>query len=106
MHSGTVSGKSFSMFTLNQGLLARCVQAVKEGDALARKTGQIQSFEVFRNAFRFNVVIGRIMVIPPSVCDSKEDFPVALLYGALYREIRPEDLADLMVAKNGDSEFD
>jgi len=106
MHSGTVSGKSFDMFTLNQGLLARCVEAVKEGDTLARKTGQIQSFEVFRNGFRMNLVIGRIMIIPPSVAESKEDFPTALLYGALVREIRPEDLADLMAAKIGDTEFD
>src|SRR5208282_1653100 len=106
MHSGTVSGKSQTMFTLNQGLLARCVEAVKEGDKLARQSGQIQSFEVFRNGYRMNLVIGRIMIVPPSVCDSKEDFPVALLYGALVREIRAEDLADLMAAKIGDSEFD
>ena len=106
MHSGTVSGKSFTMFSLNQGLLGRCVEAVKEGDALARKSGQIQSFEVFRNGYRMNLVIGRIMVIPPSVCDSREDFPVSLLYGALVREIRPEDLSDLMTAKIGDTEFD
>src|SRR5271163_472231 len=106
MHSGTVSGKSFTMFSLNQGLLARCVEAVKEGDALARKTGQIQSFEIFRNGFRMNLVIGRIMIIPPAVCDDKADFPVALLYGELVSEFRPEDLADLMAAKIGDSEFD
>ena len=106
MHSGTVNAKSFTMFSLNQGLLARCVEAVQEGDKLARQSGQIQSFEVFRNGFRMNLVIGRIMVIPPSVCESKEDFPVSLLYGALVREIRPEDLSDLMSAKIGDSEFD
>ena len=106
MLSGTVSGKSQTMFTLNQGLLAKCVEAVKEGDRLARQSGQIQSFEVFRNGYRMALVIGRIMVIPPSVCESREDFPVALLYGALVREIRPEDLSDLMSAKIGDSEFD
>jgi len=106
MHSGTVSAKSFDMFTLNQGLLARCVDAVKEGDRLARQSGQVQSFEVFRNGFRMNLVIGRIMVVPPSVCDDKEGFPVALLYGALVKQIQPEDLADLMAAKIGDSEFD
>lgn len=94
------------MFTINQGLLARCTEAVKEGDAIARKTGQIQSFEVFRNGFRMNLVIGRIMIVPPSVCDSKEDFPVALLYGALVREIRPEDLSDMMSSKIGESDFD
>lgn len=106
MHSGTFSGKSYTMFTLNQGLLARCVEAVKEGEALARKSGQIQCFEIFRNGHRMNLVLGRIMIVPPTVCNDKEDFPVSLLYGALVKQIRPEDLADLMVAQIGDSEFD
>jgi len=106
MHSGTMSGKSYTMFTINQGLLARCVDAVQEGEKLARSSGQIQSFEVFRNGHRMNLVLGRIMVIPPSVCNNKEDFPVTLLYGALVKELRPEDLSDLMAAKIGESSFD
>jgi len=106
MHSGTINGKSFTMFSLNQGLLGRCVEAVQEGEKLARSSGQIQSFEVFRNGFRMTLVLGHIMIIPPSVCSNKEDFPTTLLYGALVQELRPEDLSDLLSAKIGESSFD
>jgi hypothetical protein len=104
--SGTISAKSYQMFTVNDDLIAKAVAAVVEGDALARRTGNIQSLEIFRNGHRQHLVIGRLMVIPASVCDNPVDFPLALLYGALVREFAGEDIADLMTHKIGDTEFD
>lgn len=104
--SGTVAGKSFQMFMINDALLAKVVAAVKQADSLARNKGTIQSLELFYEGFRQHIVIGRLLVIPAKVADNRDDFPVALLYGSLVREFAGEDVADLITHKIGDSEFD
>ena len=104
--SGTVALKSFQSFMVNDGLLGKVVEAVKAGEKEARSTGNIQTFEVFYKGFRQNIAIGRVMVIPAKVADSREDFPIALLYGCLMRQFGGEEMADLLNYKIGDSEFD
>jgi hypothetical protein len=104
--SGTISAKSYQLFTVNDDLVAKAVAAVVEGDSIARRTGNIQSLEIFRNGHRHHLVIGRLMIIPASVTNTPEDFPLALLYGAIVREFAGEDVADLMTHKIGDTEFD
>ncbi len=104
--SGMITLKSFQSFMVNDGLLAKVVEAVKAGEKEARSTGDIQTFEVFYKGFRQNIAIGRVMVIPAKVADSRENFPIALLYGCLVREFGGEEMADLINYKIGDSEFD
>ena len=98
--------KSFSSFSVSEGLLAKVVDAVKQGESLARRSGQIRSFEIFYHGFRTNLVLGRIMVIPAAVADSIEDFPSALLYGAMVKELSGETLSDAFTYKMGENEFD
>lgn len=104
--SGNIATKSFSEYQVNEALLAKVVEAIRKGEADARRSGEVRSFEIFYNGFRSRIVMGRIMIVPAKAADSIEDFPSALLYGALVREIRPEDLADLYTYKLGESEFD
>ena len=104
--SGVLSGKSFRSFSVNDNLIAKMVEAVKEGDTKARSTGKIQSFEVYSEGFRTHIVIGRLMIIPPKITDSPEDFPIALMYGKIIKKISPEDLRDMEVHKIGETEFD
>jgi antitoxin (DNA-binding transcriptional repressor) of toxin-antitoxin stability system len=104
--SGTQVNKSFQSFMVNDGLLARMVEAIKKGDEGARRTGEIQTFEAFYHGFRQNIVIGRIMVVPAKVADSPDTFPVSLLYGCLVKELYPEDLQSMIAHKVGESEFD
>lgn len=108
MQSGnTVSLKSFQSYMVNDGLLAKAVEAIKAGEKEARSTGTVQSFELFYKGFRQNIAIGRVYVIPPSVADKKgQDFPTALLYGCLVRTYGGEELGDLISHKIGDSEWD
>ncbi len=98
--------KSYSSFSVNEGLLAKVVAAVKQGEADARRYGQVRSFEIFYSGHRLNLVLGRIMLIPAKVADSIEDFPSALLYGAMVKEFSGETIADVFTYKLGDSEFD
>src|SRR5208282_5302499 len=78
----------------------------KAGEKEARRTGDIQTFEVFYKGFRQNIAIGRVMVIPAKVADSRENFPIALLYGCLVRQFGGEEMADILNYKIGDTEFD
>jgi hypothetical protein len=104
--SGTIALKSFQSYMVNDGLLEKVVETVKAGEKEARSTGDIQTFEVFYKGFRQNICIGRVMVIPAKVADSRENFPIALLYGTLLREFGGEEMADLLNYKIGDTEFD
>src|SRR4051812_9418461 len=106
-HSGTVSNKSFQSFMVNDGLLAKVVEAVQKGESVARSKGEVQSFEVFYRGFRQNICIGRIYVVPAKVADDRDNFPLALLYGCVVRELNlSEDVANLMMHKIGEGEFD
>lgn len=104
--SGMIALKSFQSFMINDGLLGKVVEAIKAGEKEARSSGDIQTFEVFYKGFRQNIAIGRVMVIPAKVADSRDTFPVALLYGTLLKEFCGEELADLITYKMGDTEFD
>jgi hypothetical protein len=104
----SVAGKSYQIFTVSEELLAKVTEAVQAGEKEARSSGNIQSFEVFCHGFRANISLGRIMVVPASVCNDKKDFPTALLHGALVRIFGwgGEEIADLVEKKIGESEFD
>ena len=103
----SIALKSFQSYMVNDGLLAKTVEAIKAGEKEARTSGTIQSFEVFYKGFRQNIAIGRIFIIPPSVASKKgQDFPTALLYGCLVRTYGGEEMSDLISHKIGDSEFD
>lgn len=106
MPSGTNVIKGFQSFAVNEGLLQKVVEAIKKGDEVARSKGEIQSFEVFYHGFRQNIVIGQIMVVPASVCDDHDNFPLALLFGTLVKEIVPEDMQGLMAHRIGETKFD
>src|ERR1035437_9310175 len=102
----SVAGKGFQMFTVSEELLAKVVEAVKAGEKSARSSGDIQSFEVFYHGFRQNIAIGRIYIVPASVCTDRKNFPTSLLYGSLVRVYGGEEMGDLIEKKIGESEFD
>src|ERR1700675_2334264 len=104
----SVAGKSFQIFTVSEELLAKVTEAVQAGEKEARSSGNIQSFEVFCHGFRQNISLGRIMVVPPAVCNDRESFPTALLNGALVRIFGTggEERADLIDKKIGEAEVD
>jgi hypothetical protein len=104
--NGNVVVKSFSGFQVNEGLVLKVVEAIKKGEADARRYSQIRSFEIYYEGFRQRMVLGRIMIIPAKLADSVEDFPAALMYGAMVREIHPEEQADIYTYRLGESEFD
>lgn len=106
MSSGNNVVKSFSSFSVSDGLLAKIVEAVKQGNRDAVRSGQVRSFEIFYHGLRANLVMGRIVIVPPAVADSIEDFPSALLYGAMVRETNGETFSDAYTYKLGESEFD
>src|SRR5271156_1320269 len=104
----SVAGKSFQIFTVSEELLQKVTEAVQAGDKEARSSKNIQSFEVFCHGFRMNISLGRLMIIPPAVCNDRENFPTALLHGALVRVFGTggEEISDLIEKKIGESEFD
>src|SRR5271156_2359969 len=104
----SVAGKSFQIFTVSEELLAKVVEAVQAGEKEARSSKNIQSFEVFCHGFRANISLGRLMVIPPAVCNDRENFPTALLHGALVKVFGTggEEISDLIEKRIGESEFD
>jgi hypothetical protein len=105
MH-GNTTVKSFTSFQVNESLLLRVCEAIRKGEADARRYSQVRSFEIYYEGFRQRMVFGRIMIIPAKIADSLEDFPSALLYGAMIKEIHPEQQADLYTYRLGESEFD
>src|SRR5271170_5021769 len=104
----SVAGKSYQIFTVSEELLAKVTEAVQAGEKEARSSKNIQSFEVFCHGFRANISLGRIMIVPPAVCSDRENFPTALLHGALVKVFGTggEEISDLIEKKIGDSEFD
>src|SRR5271157_1999484 len=104
----SVAGKSFQMFTVSEELLQKVTEAVQAGEKKAKSSGEIQSLEVFCHGFRQNISLGRVMVVPPSVCSDRKNFPTALLHGALVRVFGTggEEISDLIEKKIGESEFD
>jgi hypothetical protein len=103
----SIALKSFQSFAVNEGLLAKVVEAVKAGEKEARTSGDIKSFEVFYKGFRQNIAIGRIYIVPVKVCNNFKNFPISLLYGTVVRELNlGEEVADLIEKKIGETEFD
>ena len=99
-------GKSYSSFIISEDLLAKVTEAVQAGEKQARSSGNIQSFEVFYRGFRANICIGRIYVIPASICSDRKDFPTALLYGCIVREFGGEEVGDMIEKRIGISDWD
>ena len=100
----SISGKSFQSFQVNEGLLQKVTEAVEKGEKEAKSSGEVKSFELFYHGFRQNIAIGRIYLVPASVCDKPEEFPVALLYGTIVRVLNlGEETADLITVKSGDA---
>ncbi len=104
--AGQVVVKGFSGYQVNEAMLANVVEAIKKGEADARRYSELRSFEVFYEGFRERLVLGRIMIVPAKLADKPEEFPSALLYGALVKEMTPDQQADLYSYKLGESEFD
>jgi hypothetical protein len=103
----SVAIKSYQNLTINDGLLAKVVEATKSGEKDARTSGVVKSFEVFYVGHRQNISIGKIYIIPAKVCDSHKDFPIALLYGTVVREFNlGEETADLIETAYTSGEFD
>jgi hypothetical protein len=98
--------KSYSAFRVNEGLLLKVLEAVKNGEVSARRYGTVRSFQVSYHGHREDLVMGTIYLIPAKLADNADDFPSALLYGQLVKELTPEVLADLYHQKIGESEFD
>jgi hypothetical protein len=98
--------KSYNAFRVNEGLLAKVVEAIKSGETMARRSGVLRTFEVSYHAHREDLVLGHISLVPAKLADNFEDFPAALLYGAVIKSFKGEDVADLYHAKIGESEFD
>ena len=102
----SIAVKSFQSFAVNDGLLQKVTDAVLKGEKEARSSGEVKSFEIFYHGFRQNISIGRLFLIPASVCDKPRDFPVALLYGTVVRLLNlGEEYADLVSLQTG-GEFD
>ena len=102
----SMNSKGFQQFMVNEELLQKVTEAVQAGEKQARSGGEIQSFEVFYLGMRQNIAIGRIYVVPPSVCTDRKNFPTALLYGCLVKEIGGEEMGDMIEKKIGESDFD
>lgn len=98
--------KTYSAFSMSEALLGKVTEAVKQGERDARRYSQLRSFEIFYQGHRQNLVLGRIMIIPAKLADSIEDFPSALLYGAMVKELKAESIAEMLSFKIGDSEYD
>lgn len=98
--------KGYGTFGVSEALLNQTILAIRDGEAKAKSTGKIQTFEVSRKGHRQNLVIGRIYVVPPSVADDVKDFPTSLLFGAICSKLNPNDYADVASEQIGGSEFD
>lgn len=98
--------KTYNAFRVNENLLFKVLEAVKKGEVDARRYGQVRSFEVSYHGHRQDLVLGTVYLVPAKLADNAEDFPSALLYGQVVKELTPEVVADLYHQKIGESEFD
>jgi hypothetical protein len=103
---GNTVVRSYSSFAVNDALLAKVVEATKQGERDARRSKSIRSFEVFYHGHRQDLVLGRILIIPPQAADSIDTFPAPLLYGAMIQELSGETVSDVLNYKLGESEYD
>jgi hypothetical protein len=104
---GNQTSKGFQAFMVNDGLLQKTVETIEAGEKKAKSSGEIQALEVFYTGFRQNISIGRVYIIPPSVCAGNgKDFPTALLYGTIVRNFGGEEVGSLIEHRIGQSEFD
>ena len=102
----SINAKGFQSFQVSEGLLQKVTEAVEKGEKQARSSGEVKSFEVFYHGFRQNICIGRIFIVPASVCNKPEEFPIALLYGTVVKLLNlGEETGDLIELHTG-SEFD
>jgi phage FluMu protein Com len=102
----SIAIKSFQSFVVNEDLLQKVTEAVRKGEQQAHSSGEVKSIEVFYHGFRQNISIGRVYIVPASVCNKPEDFPIALLFGTVVRLLNlGEETADLIQLKTG-GEFD
>jgi hypothetical protein len=102
----SINAKSFQSFQVSEELLQKVTEATVQGEKKARSSGDVISFELFYLGFRQNISIGRLFVIPASICSKPKDFPIALLYGTVVKLLNlGSEAADLIAMQTG-SEFD
>jgi hypothetical protein len=99
-------GKGFSSFQVSEALVGKVCEAIQKGEAEARRYGQVRSFEIYYDGARTRLKFGRIYLVPAKIADTPEQFPAALLYGAIVRHIDPDNIADLYSARIGGGEWD
>lgn len=102
----SIAAKSFQSFAVNEDLLRKVTEATIKGEKKARSSGEVVSYEAFVTGFRQNISIGRIFIVPASICDKPKEFPIALLYGTVVKLLNLGEETATLIAINTGSEFD
>ena len=71
--------RSYQVFGADDQILASAVDAVKKAAKDAKAHGNVQRVTLAKRGIRTDIEVGDVYVVPPSVCDSPEDFPTILL---------------------------
>lgn len=85
-----VTLRGYQVFGANDEILNQAVDEVKAAVKAAKASGEVQVVSLFRRGYRHDLQIGELYVVPPSVCDSAEDFPLALLRAQVRHHATPE----------------
>jgi hypothetical protein len=94
------------MVSVSGGILDNVFRAVQEAKETAVSKKEVQTIDVYSRGHRVDVSWGKIMIIPPSVCDSFENIPAALRNGAGFREFTGDDWANFESYRLAESEFE
>lgn len=98
---------TYGTLALSGGILDNVLKAVKDAKEAATSKKETQTVDVFYRGFRSDIQWGKILVIPPQVCDGDfKDIPSPLLKGAGVRLYAGEALADFETFRLAESEYD
>jgi hypothetical protein len=88
-----VALRSFTSYTASDEILQAAVAEVKKAVAAAG-SGGVQVVQLLRRGVRSDIQVGDLYVVPASVCDSVEDFPLALLLAQIRNHATPEGMIE------------
>jgi hypothetical protein len=94
------------MVSVSGGILDNVLRAVLEAKDAAVNKKQIQTIDVYSRGHRVDISWGKIIVIPPSVCDTFANIPPALRDGCAFHEFHGDDWANFESFRLAESEFD
>lgn len=89
--------RSYQVYGANDEILSAAAEAIQDALKDAKSSSKVQRVALRRQGYRQDLEVGDVYVVPASVCDKAEDFPMVILYANLRKHATAEGMVEFQM---------